>query len=211
MRVQSAHPGRGQVACLGILVADVVAKPVSALPRKGQLTLVDHISVHTGGCATNTAIDLATIGECAAVVGLVGDDALGDYLAKELESHRVDTRALRRTTRAATSTSVVLSDTDGERSFLHDTGANAIITENDLDWAVIEKSEILFVAGALLMPSLDGEPTARVLRRAREAGVYTALDTAWDSTGRWIDAIGPCLAHLDLFIPSYEEAAMLSW
>ncbi|NOZ64175.1 MAG: carbohydrate kinase, partial [Caldiserica bacterium] len=44
------------VLCLGILVADVIARPVVELPGKSGLALVDDMQLHTGGCALNTGI-----------------------------------------------------------------------------------------------------------------------------------------------------------
>jgi len=199
-----------KVVCLGILVVDVIARSVDTIPEKGKLSLVDKISVHTGGCAVNTAIDLAKIGEDVGLIGLVGNDSFGDILINTLKKEKVDIRGLKSTDNANTSASVVLSDNDGERSFLHCLGTNRIFTDKDVDIEVIKDCDILFVAGALLMPQFDGEPTARILKKAQELGKYTILDTAWDSTGRWMKSIGPCLPYLDLFIPSIEEAVMLS-
>lgn len=199
-----------KVVCLGILVADLIAKPVTQFPPKGKLTTVDTIELHTGGCATNTAIDLAILGEDVGVMGLIGRDGLGSFILDRLKAENVDISGLKTTAKIATSTTLVLSDVDGERSFLYYYGANGIFAEDDIDFSVIEKCKILFIAGSLLMPALDGEPTARVLKRAQELGKYTILDTAWDTTGRWMSAIGPCLPYLDLFIPSMEEAKMLS-
>lgn len=199
-----------KVVCLGILVADLIAKPVAHFPSKGKLTIVDTMALHTGGCATNTAIALARLGEDVGVIGLIGRDSLGSFILDRLETENVDITGLKHTAKVGTSTSIVLSDMDGERSFLYCYGANGIFAEKDIDFSVIEKCEILFIAGSLLMPALDGQPTARVLQRAQELGKYTILDTAWDTTGRWMSAIGPCLPYLDLFIPSMEEAQMLS-
>ena len=50
------------VLCLGIMVADVVAHPVSRLPRKGTLETVDRMGLHAGGCAVSTGISLAKLG-----------------------------------------------------------------------------------------------------------------------------------------------------
>ncbi len=41
-------------------------------------------------------------------------------------------------------------------------------------------------------------------------GVRTSLDTAWDAEGRWMRLLEPCLQHVDIFIPSIEEAQILS-
>ncbi|MCC5466091.1 carbohydrate kinase family protein [Pelosinus baikalensis] len=199
-----------KVVCLGILVADLIAKPVAQFPSKGKLTNVDTMELHTGGCATNTAIDLARLGEDVGVIGLIGSDALGSFILNRLKAENVDITGVKHTEQISTSTSMVFSDPDGERSFLYYPGANGILAEADIDFSVIERCEILFIAGSLLMPTLDGEPTAKLLKRAQEFGKYTILDTAWDASEKWMSAIGPCLPYLDLFIPSIEEAQMLS-
>ncbi len=50
------------VICLGILVADVIARPVDRLPRVGTLAAVDLISLRRGGCALNTSSALGRLG-----------------------------------------------------------------------------------------------------------------------------------------------------
>jgi len=72
------------------------------------------------------------------------------------------------------------------------------------------KPDVLHGAAAFLVPGLDGNPTARVLRRTQERGVKTCLNTAWDPEGRWMELLEPCLPPLDYFIPSLQEARMLS-
>lgn len=199
-----------KVICLGIATADIITKPIKKIPENGKLELVDSIKMYTGGCAVNTAIDLAKIGEDIGIISLVGNDGMGNFLTEELKENNVNIEGLKITDQTCTSSSVVLINEIGERSFLHTVGANGVFNENDIDWHILERCEILFVAGALLMPTFDGEQTARVLKQASEKGIYTVLDTAWDSTGKWIKAIEPCLPYLDLFIPSIEEAEMLS-
>ncbi|SFM27884.1 carbohydrate kinase family protein [Pelosinus propionicus] len=199
-----------KIVCLGILVADLIAKPVNQFPAKGKLTNVDAMELHTGGCATNSAIDLAKLGEDVGVIGLIGSDHLGSFILNRLKAENVDITGVKQTVQSGTSTSMVFSDPDGERSFLYYPGTNGIFAEGDIDFSVIERCEILFIAGSLLMPTLDGEPTARLLKRTQQLGKYTILDTAWDPTGKWMSAISPCLPYLNLFIPSIEEAQMLS-
>lgn len=199
-----------KVICLGILVADLIAKPVSHFPARGTLTSVDKMELHTGGCATNTAIALAKLGEDVGVIGLIGEDGLGSFVSNQLKSENVNIDGLKSTTKVGTSTSIVLSDLDGERSFLYYSGANGIFIEETINFTLIENCKFLFIAGSLLLPAFDGLPTARLLQKAQSIGKYTILDTAWDPTGRWMNVIGPCLPHLDLFIPSLEEAQMLT-
>ncbi|MBL7206707.1 MAG: hypothetical protein ISS36_03860 [Candidatus Aenigmarchaeota archaeon] len=98
---------------------------------------------------------------------------------------------------------------DGERRFLHTMGANAVFCAEDVNMEIVKQAKILHVAGTYLMPTFDGEQTAEILRQAREDGVRTCLDTAFNDRldeQAWRDGIFPCLPYLDFFVPSMEEA-----
>lgn len=199
-----------EVTCLGILVADVVGKPVDRLPQRGKLELVERMELHTGGCAANVGIALSKLGVDAAVIGKVGDDGFGDFMVSELARHGINPYGIARNGVAATSATMVMVHADGERSFIHYLGANAEFEESDVDFEIIRGSRVLHIAGAFLMPGIDGEPTARILKRAQDSGIITSLDTAWDSTGRWMSVIKPCFQYVDYALPSYDEARMMT-
>ncbi len=198
-----------EVVCLGILVADAVARTVDDLPPLGSLGLVDEVSLQAGGCALSTASALARLGAPSAVAGLVGDDPLADFLLARLDERGVDRAQVRRDPGAATSASVVLVSAAGERTFLHVTGASARLRAEHLDPERLMAGRALHVGGALVMEALDGEPTARLLAEARRRGLVTSLDTAFDPTRRWSRVL-PCLPHLDLMAPSLAEARGIS-
>jgi sugar/nucleoside kinase (ribokinase family) len=196
------------VVCLGILVADVIARPVDELPR-GGLALMEEVSLHGGGCALNTATGLVRLGLEAAVAGKVGCDPFGDFLVGLLDERSVDRRAVLRDPAAPTSATVALVDAAAERSFLHLPGANGALRAEELDADLIFSGRALHVAGALAMPALDGEPTASLLAEARQRGLYTSLDTVYDASGGW-GRVEPSLPHLDLIAPSMAEAEAIS-
>jgi sugar/nucleoside kinase (ribokinase family) len=199
-----------QVACLGILVADVVGKPIEALPTRGTLAAIECIELHAGGCAANTSIALARLGIPTAILGKVGRDGFGDFLVRALEDEGVDLRGLVRDTHTATSATMVAVGADGERTFLHSPGANAAYTTADVAWPLIENAEILHAAGPFLMPQFVGVEAAAVLQRAKALGLTTTLDTVWDFTGRWLSVLKPCLPFLDYALPSLEEARQIT-
>lgn len=199
-----------KIICLGITAVDIIAKPINSIPECGKLTLVDNVEMHTGGCAVNTAIDLSKIGEDAGVIALLGTDGFGEFIKNELQKEKVSIDGLKFISNVTNSVSIVLSNSEGERSFIHYPGTNGVFTEKDIDKRFIEECDYLFIAGALLMPAFDGEPTARILKQAKELGKYTILDTAWDSTGRWMTTLWSCMPYIDLFIPSIDEAQMIS-
>ncbi|MCG2769833.1 MAG: carbohydrate kinase family protein, partial [Anaerolineae bacterium] len=195
MSKRGTMDGGKSVVCLGILVADVVGRPLKALPDRGRLVLVDEMSLHTGGCAINTATALARLDVPVEVTGRIGPDAFGDFLLSELHSRGIGVGSVSRDPEIGTSVTMVMVDTDGERRFVHCIGANARLTLEDVDWGVIERASIVHVAGALVLPGMDGEPTAELLGRARSMGVTTFLDTVWDDTGQWMRLLEPCLPY----------------
>lgn len=194
------------VVALGILVADVLGRPVDEWPERGKLKKVDEMTLHIGGCAANAGVGLQKLGVPTAVVGKVGRDGFGDYLVSALQRAGVDTRGIERDDTAGTSATMVTVASDGERTFIHYIGANATIRPAELDWGLVKSARFVHLAGALLMPGFDGPPAAEVLRDARAAGVTTCCDTAWDATGAWMKTVRPMLEHMDYFLPSFEEA-----
>jgi sugar/nucleoside kinase (ribokinase family) len=195
--------------CLGILVADAIARPVDEVPPRGALELVDEISLHGGGCALNTASALVRLGLDARVVGKVGADPFGDFILQLLDERGVDRRGVLQDSAVSTSATVVLVDSAGERTFLHLPGANGRLRREELDEDALFSGRALHVAGALVMPELDGSPTAGILEEAKARGLTTSLDTVWDATGRW-ERLLPSLPHLDLFVPSLAEGSAIS-
>ena len=197
------------VVCLGILVADVIARPVDRVPDSGSLALVGEIVLRGGGCALNTGTALTRLGLSVACAGKVGGDAFGDFVIGLLDERGVDRSLVARDASLPTSATVVLVDEAGERTFLHVPGANGTVGADELDLDRVLAARALHVAGALVMPALDGEPTATLLAEAQRRGVTTSLDTVWDATGEW-SRLEPSLPHLDLLCLSHAEALALS-
>jgi sugar/nucleoside kinase (ribokinase family) len=198
------------VVCLGIMVADVVGRPLRSIPKPGKLVLVDEMDLYTGGCAINTATALAQLGLPAEVIGKIGDDPFGRFLLDTLIERGIGTRGVKRDPNIGTSATMVMVQPDGERCFVHFIGANAHLTEEDVDFEMIAGASILHVAGSLVMPGIDGRSIAELLKRAGANGVVTFLDTVWDDTGRWMKVLEPCLPHIDYFVPSLPEAQALT-
>src|SRR5262249_37640734 len=156
------------IACLGILVADLLGRPIDSLPERGRLGLVDQMTLHIGGCAANTGIDLERLGVKTAVLGKGGRDGLGDLVVQTLERSGLDTGGVVKDPAVGTSAKMVLVDSEGERTFLHHQGANGHYRDDEVDWSVVQNTRIFHVAGALVMPAMDGKPMAELLKRAKK-------------------------------------------
>ena len=128
-----------EVTCLGIIVADVIARTVNALPQEGKLDLIDQLELHLGGCASNAAVDLEKIGIKTAVIGRVGEDGFGSFAINEMKLNNVNVEGITVSNISKTSASVVSVHSNGERSFLHHIGANADFVTDDINYPIIFK------------------------------------------------------------------------
>ena len=187
----------------------MIGRPVDDMPERGSLALVEDVALRGGGCALNTASVLVRLGLSATVAGKVGADPFGDFLFGLLDERGIDSRGVIRDPSAATSATIVLVDSDGERTFFHLPGANGLLRAEELDREALFAGRALHVAGALVMERLDGEPFAALLAEGRRRGLVTSLDTVWDGSGRWARAL-PALRYADLFCPSLAEARAIT-
>src|SRR2546430_1497479 len=168
--------GRGErdgampdVTCMGIVVADIIVRPVDAWPQRGRLALEESIVLRSGGLAHTTGIVLAKLGVDTAVVARVGADLFGDFLVQILADHGVQPHVVREP-QAPTSTTVVAVSSGGERSFMHLIGANGGVAPPGISHQLLPATKIFHPGGCLLLPAPSGEPAAGLLRRAREQG-----------------------------------------
>lgn len=191
---------------IGVVCADVMVRPVEALPEKGKLSLVPHLELHVGGLAGVTAAVFCQLGGSAAFIGKLGQDGFGDYILNTLESDGVDLSHVGRTSECGTSATVVLISGDGERTFLHHLGTNAVTSEADVDFDLVAQAKVLHWGGPSVTPMLDGAPMGRVFKRCHELGVKTSMDTCFDGKGVWFPHIEHALPHLDIVMSSIEEA-----
>lgn len=199
-----------RIACIGSVTTDILVKPADAIPAPGVLQSVETVQMHVGGCAANAAMDLARLGIPAELLCLTGNDNFGEFVKTSCRKAGVGVEGIQSRDGIPTTGSVVCISSAGERSFLYCDGSTAAFCETDVNEAVLQASDIVFVAGAMLLNSFDGEPCARLMQRMRAAGKFTVMDTAWDSSNTWLPKIDAVLPHLDLFMPSYDEAVKLS-
>lgn len=199
-----------EVMCIGILVADLIGGPLLSYPSRGKLVTVENMGLYNGGCATNTGIALARLGIKTGVIGRVGADGLGDFLVNVLERNGIDTRGITRSITKNTSATMVILDENGERSFIHYIGSNGEFGIDHIDFELLKDTKIAHIAGSFLLPRFDGHETAETLKKLKQMGVMTSVDTAWDFTGKWLSTIEECLPYIDIFVPSLDEAQMIS-
>ena len=198
------------VLCVGQLAADLLVRPVDRVDFGVDTMRVDGIDIKNGRDCLNVALGLRKLGASVGFSGLIGDDQLGEYLRGVVTAAGIDAHGLRRTKEARTCSCLVLINSHGDRTFFYYGGANDLFSLSDLDLAQLDQTAVVHVGGTYLLPKFDGEDAARLFSEARTRGKLTSMDVTWDTTGRWLSVIEPCLPHLSFFMPSIREAEQIA-
>jgi sugar/nucleoside kinase (ribokinase family) len=191
----------------GSCVVDILVRPVPLeVPiGGGKLLETQPIEVTTGGIVSNAGIAMARLGMQVTAFSYTGNDDWAAVIRRNLEKEGVDTQWLLPHPKGATSTTAVLIDPSGERSFAHCVGAPRL-----MDKAHFLKHLDLFAASRMtligyysLMPRLEPD-LPEILAAIRQAGGKTALDAA--GSGGTMHPLKQILPHLDVYVPSRAEA-----
>src|SRR5215217_9387034 len=115
------------VVVVGSVNADLVVS-VSRLPRAGETVTGGTFAQHGGGKGANQAVAAARAGARVALVGVVGNDDLGDEALRELAAEGIDVSAVQRLEDVPTGVAVIVVDERGENQIAVASGANAALT-----------------------------------------------------------------------------------
>ncbi|MBO6856436.1 carbohydrate kinase family protein [Roseibium sp.] len=196
-------------AVIGLYILDVLGRPVDAIPEGGNVEFIDEIRLTVAGTAGGTVIDLAKLGLNCLAVGAVGDDEKADFVLSTLNRFKVDTSLMQRLEGVPTSATILNVRRNGDRPALHQRGASDHFdVPADMLDAVLAPS-IIHLGGTGLLAKLDGEPSARLLAEAKKRGRTVTFDLL-GANENTIDLLLPLLPHVDYFMPSIEEARLIS-
>ena len=198
-----------KVVSLGIHILDILGRHVTRIPEGQHLDVIDEIRLTVAGTAAGTSVDLAKLGADVTAMGAVGTDELGNFIIDTMNRYGIDTTHLKRKESVQTSATMLPIRPNGERPAIHVLGANAEFSLEDVDFDVVAGADFLHLGGTYLMPKLDGEPTAEILKFARAQGVTTTLDMIATQRGDLLEVLEPCLPFIDYFMPGLDEARMI--
>lgn len=208
-----SHTKQLDVVVAGLALADIIGRPVDLnnLPRRGALKLIDSITLTTGGNVSNVGIDLAKLGFKVGAITRVGNDSLGRYVIQHLRTFGMDTEGVIVDARNQTSATMVSVDKTGERTFLHTRGCMQNFRAIDIlsRLALLQKARILAVGYLGLLPETEKE-FPRLFKTIKDkTSVRILLDSA-AAPRVTQSALKRFLPYVDYFIPSYEEARLIT-
>jgi sugar/nucleoside kinase (ribokinase family) len=202
------------ITAAGNWIVDRV-KRVDGIPARGMLVNIKDQQFSPGGAPANVLNDLARMKAPFPLTGLgvVGNDADGQYLKRVFGELGVDVTGVQMTDAAPTSFTDVMNDEKtGDRVFFHHRGANALFGPRHVPVERLS-CRIFHLGYLLLLDTLDqadaehGTVAAGLLRRVREAGFLTSVDVVSEESDRFRTLVPPALKHVDYLILNEIEVS----
>ena len=175
---------------------------VPRFPAPGEAIHGRNFRRAPGGKGANQACAVARLGQPAAMIGAVGQDAFGDEMIANLVALGVDVRGVTRRADVASGTAMIVLDASGQNQIVVANGANDTLTADE----VRRHADVLQNSRAVIA-QLETTPAATeaALRLSRAAGALAVLNPAPFSP-----VADDVLALCDWIIPNEGEAAKLS-
>lgn len=202
---------------IGTATVDLFVSNLAAMPRsEGDEFTVDSLVFHDGplrtslgGNGANSAYALARLGATVELVGGLGEDHLGNWMAEQLANAGVGMGSVRRYPGQGTATTLILSDRQQNRLAFHHEGANRAVDSSSIDSALIPGSDLLLLTSYPIMPGLRPQGAVELFREASQSDTRTAVDIG-PAIGEpaLLEELRPLLAHTDYFICNEHELAV---
>lgn len=172
----------------------------------GSKVYIDDLIFATGGGGTNCAATFALQGLKTSFVGLIGDDAGGREILKELDKFGISKRFVKTTQKAKTPYSIILS-AGAERTILVYEGASHKLSGGDFDWGGLKKAKWFYLSG---LSGDSAELFQPIINFAAEHKIKLAVNPGKTQLTSNLDILKKCLDKINILIVNQEEASIVT-
>lgn len=207
---------REGLLAVGNFIIDHV-KIIDYYPEEETLATILTQSSSNGGGPYNVLKDLSKLGAPFPLEagGMIGADDGGRWIVDDCEAHEIGTKRLRLSSHNATSyTDAFTVQSTGKRTFFHQPGSNAHLTEKEIDLDDVG-AKWFYLGYLMLLDSLDALDSdrktgaSRVLQAASEAGMKTIVDLVSKQHVDFAASAHASLPFIDVLVLNEIEAGRL--
>jgi ribokinase len=193
---------RPKICVVGASNLDLISY-VPRLPRMGETLHGTRFHMGYGGKGANQAVMAAKLGGDVAVVTKLGQDIFGENTLKNFQSWGVDTQHVLFTDQAFSGVAPIAVDPEGHNSIIIVTGANDVLTVEEIEAA---RSTIAAAQIVVCQLEIPLDITLAALRVARQEGVTTIFNPAPARP----DLPEDLYQLSDIFCPNESETELLT-
>lgn len=191
-----------KILVVGDTITDIIVMPEGPMVRGSDRRA--KIRSKPGGSAANHAVWLGKLGMDVTFVSRVAeadlDSSVGYFKERGVNPRLAGDPDL------PSGVLISIVDSDGERSFLTDRGANLNLSAADVPFSLLDDTSLLVVSGYSFFTEGPRSVVTALLREARERRIATAVDPASvgflrevgpESFLKWTQGTGTIFANLD--------------
>jgi ribokinase len=171
------------------------------IPVFGETLRGSDFDMGPGGKGSNQAVATARLGAESYLVGIIGDDKLGEIATDLYKAEGVDTTYLSKTTEKATGVGFIVLNHAGDNFIILDMSANDL-----MDPAFVDRAESQIARSKIVMSVLEipVAAAARAMELGKKHGVLTLLNPA--PAAPLPDDV---FQHIDIMTPNESELRIL--
>lgn len=162
------------VGVLGSIHMDYVVT-LDRMPRLGETVIGRGFKMTPGGKGANQAVAAARLGAEVYMIGMVGNDVIGDELIKNFERNRVNVDYVKRA-ETHSGVALIFVDSEGNNVIAVAPGADYHLSKEDVDEALEDLRDRIGVL--LLQLEIPVEVVEYAIRRFSEEGIRIILNPA---------------------------------
>ncbi|MGI8686951.1 MAG: carbohydrate kinase family protein [Thermomicrobiales bacterium] len=162
-----------------LVIGDACVDLIARLPGQGEGIYRPEPVLSGGGTGANTAIALARLDVPVALLGTVGDDGYGRFIARHLAREGVETTHVAIQHEAFTAVVLAIIDRDGERTLFgwpRRGAAHTALTPQQVNAQVIMQASWVHTTGMCLVEQPARAAVLRGMALARAASLPVSLD-----------------------------------
>ncbi|SHJ10163.1 fructokinase [Clostridium amylolyticum] len=201
-----------KVLCIGELLIDFICSDFDVDLRQG----VNFIK-KAGGAPANVAAAISKLGGEAQFAGKVGADVFGEFLKNTLEESGVDASMLILDPRYKTTLAFVSLQSNGERDFIFNRGADEEFSYEELNKEEMLNAKIIhFGSATALLGGTSKECYIKAMKSAKDNNIFISFDPnyrvdLWKGKEDDFREISKsCLGYSDFVKVSDEEIKLIS-
>lgn len=145
----------GKIVVVGSTNTDMVIK-AARLPQPGETILGGRFFMFPGGKGANQAVAAARLGGQVTLVANTGNDVFGKQSISQFKQEAIDTTYIGRDPENPSGVALIGIDAKGENSILVAPGANAALSEADVDRAApaLQAADVVLVQLEVPLPTV---------------------------------------------------------
>lgn len=207
------------IITFGSATRDIIVKPKSLTVLKydknytngqevcfplGSKIDIEEINFTTGGGGTNTVATFAKRGFKTAFLGAIGNDLAGQEIINELKMLKINARLVLRKKEKPTNHSIVILDSNKERTILAYRGASELLGKNDIKWNKI-KTKWIYLAP---LSGVTCESFENIIGFANKNNIKVAVNPGMAQLS--LPSFPEIAKKIDILILNQEEASFLT-